>query len=213
MASTKSKIGPARAGEDQQEGRSSWSQATSRRCGTWSSRETATPRPSSRWSAWEAAAATRSTPWCESGSQGVEFIAANTDAQALQHNLAPNKVQLGDRDDPRPGLRRRPGEGSRLGPRGARPASTRHFTGTDMVFVTAGLGGGTGTGAAPIVAEVARECGCAHGGRGDQALPLRGQGPHAARRAGPRRAAPGGGHRDHHPESAAARPGRARTRP
>ena len=93
-----------------------------------------------------------------SGLQGVEFIAANTDAQALQHNLAPQKLQLGP--DCTTGL----GCGARpdLGRSSALEVSERLesiLTGTDMVFVTAGLGGGTGTGAAPIIAKVAKELG------------------------------------------------------
>ena len=94
----------------------------------------------------------------ESGLQGVEFIAANTDAQALQHNLAPNKIQLGGETTRGLGCVADPDKG-----RGAalevRERILELLEGTDMVFVTAGLGGGTGTGAAPVLAEVAREVG------------------------------------------------------
>jgi cell division protein FtsZ len=94
----------------------------------------------------------------ESGLQGVDFIAANTDAQALQHNLAPSKLQLGGEITRGLGCGADPdkGRGSALE---VRDRIREHIDGTDMVFVTAGLGGGTGTGAAPVVAEVAREAG------------------------------------------------------
>jgi cell division protein FtsZ len=94
----------------------------------------------------------------ESGLSGVEFIAANTDAQALDFSHAPTKVQLG------PELTR--GLGCGANPEKGRDAALEArdrlrelLLGTDMVFVTAGLGGGTGTGGAPIIAEVAREVG------------------------------------------------------
>ncbi len=89
------------------------------------------------------------------GLSGVEFIATNTDAQALAMNLAPTKIHLGDRGlgagaDPRVG---------RTAADGSRERLAEVLAGADMVFVTAGLGGGTGTGGAPIVAEVAKELG------------------------------------------------------
>jgi cell division protein FtsZ len=94
----------------------------------------------------------------ESGLRGVEFVAANTDAQALHHNLAGIKLQLGTEITRGLGCGADPekGRGSALE---VRDRLLELFQGTDMVFVTAGLGGGTGTGAAPIVAEVARESG------------------------------------------------------
>jgi len=94
----------------------------------------------------------------ESGLHGVEFIAANTDAQALQHNRAPVKLQLGNEITRGLGCGADPdkGRGSALE---VRERIREVLEGTDMVFVTAGLGGGTGTGAAPVVAEVAREVG------------------------------------------------------
>jgi cell division protein FtsZ len=93
-----------------------------------------------------------------SGLQGVEFVAANTDAQALEHNAAPIKIQLGSEITRGLGCGADPekGRGSALE---VRDRLHEIFQDTDMVFVTAGLGGGTGTGAAPVVAEVARECG------------------------------------------------------
>jgi cell division protein FtsZ len=93
-----------------------------------------------------------------SGLGGVDFIAANTDAQALQHALAPIKLQLGGDITRGLGCGADPDKG-RTSALEVRDRLRELFAGTDMVFVTAGLGGGTGTGAAPIVAEVAREVG------------------------------------------------------
>jgi cell division protein FtsZ len=93
-----------------------------------------------------------------SGLDGVEFIAANTDTQALTTNSAPAKIQLGVN------LTRGLGAGAtpEVGRKAAledvqRIAEALH--GADMVFVTAGMGGGTGTGAAPIIAQIARDQG------------------------------------------------------
>jgi cell division protein FtsZ len=93
-----------------------------------------------------------------SGLQGVDFIAANTDAQALRHALSPIKLQLGNEVTRGLGCGADPDKG-RSSALEMRERLREFFTGTDMVFVTAGLGGGTGTGAAPVVAEVAREAG------------------------------------------------------
>ncbi|EST13139.1 cell division protein FtsZ [Sporolactobacillus laevolacticus] len=94
----------------------------------------------------------------ESGIQGVEFICANTDAQALKLSKADVKLQLGEK------LTR--GLGAGANPEvGKKAAEESHdqveeiLKGADMVFVTAGMGGGTGTGAAPVIAEVAKEVG------------------------------------------------------
>jgi cell division protein FtsZ len=94
----------------------------------------------------------------QSGLEGVEFIAANTDTQALQANLAGTKVQLGS------GLTRGLGAGANpdVGKKSALEEMERiheALDGADMVFVTAGMGGGTGTGAAPIIAQIARDMG------------------------------------------------------
>jgi len=93
-----------------------------------------------------------------SGLDGVEFIAANTDTQALSANAAPAKIQLGA------GLTR--GLGAGATPEVGRKAAledvqriAEFLQGADMVFVTAGMGGGTGTGAAPIIAQIARDQG------------------------------------------------------
>ena len=92
------------------------------------------------------------------GVSSVEFIAANTDLQALETNLAPIKIQLGS------ALTKGLGAGADpdIGRNSALEDQTQiaeALTGADMVFVTAGMGGGTGTGAAPIIASVAREVG------------------------------------------------------
>ncbi len=94
----------------------------------------------------------------EAGLKGVEFVVANTDSQALEFNNAPHKIQLGS------DLTRGLGCGAdpEKGRDSALEVRDRLFdllTGTDMVFVTAGMGGGTGTGAAPVIAEIAREVG------------------------------------------------------
>jgi len=90
--------------------------------------------------------------------QGVEFIVANTDVQALQSSNAETKIQLG------PKLTRGLGAGSNpdVGSKAAQEseeAITEALTGADMVFVTAGMGGGTGNGAAPVVAKIAKDSG------------------------------------------------------
>jgi len=90
--------------------------------------------------------------------QGVEFISTNTDAKALSSNLAPVRFQLGE------GLTRGLGAGAKpeVGREAAmesREAIAELLQGADMVFLTAGMGGGTGTGGAPIIAEVAKEVG------------------------------------------------------
>ena len=93
-----------------------------------------------------------------SGLGGVEFIVANTDAQALEHKLAPMKVQLGTEVTRGLGCGANPERG-RAAALEDRDRLRDLLIGSDMVFVTAGLGGGTGTGAAPVIAEVAREIG------------------------------------------------------
>jgi cell division protein FtsZ len=94
----------------------------------------------------------------DSGLTGVQFIAANTDSQALQHNRAPMKLQLGDKETRGLGCGADPDKG-RSAAVEVRDRIRELLEDTDMVFVTAGLGGGTGTGAAPIVGEIARELG------------------------------------------------------
>jgi cell division protein FtsZ len=94
----------------------------------------------------------------EAGLNGVEFIAMNTDRQVLNISLAPNKLQLGDN------LTRGLGAGGSpdIGRSAAEESKSeikKSLEGADMVFITAGMGGGTGTGAAPVVAEIARDLG------------------------------------------------------
>ncbi|WP_437488396.1 cell division protein FtsZ [Sorangium sp. So ce1014] len=93
------------------------------------------------------------------GLEGVEFIVVNTDAQALGASLAPTKLHIGA------SVTR--GLGAGADPEKGRKAALEDVTrvkeciqGADMVFVTAGMGGGTGTGAAPVIAQLAREEGC-----------------------------------------------------
>lgn len=94
----------------------------------------------------------------ESGMQGVTFIAANTDAQSLAHNLAPNKIQLGPKSTRGLGAGGLPVVGESAAEESTKElASLLH--GADMVFLTAGMGGGTGTGAIPIAAKVAKASG------------------------------------------------------
>src|SRR5437660_1105868 len=92
------------------------------------------------------------------GLTGVDFIAANTDCQALQHNRAATKVQLGAQVTK--------GLGAGANPEIGRQAALEDrdkilavLEGADMIFVTAGMGGGTGTGGAPVIAELARSLG------------------------------------------------------
>lgn len=93
-----------------------------------------------------------------SGLAGVEFIAANTDAQALEQTLAPTRVQMGAQVTRGLGCGADPAMG-REAAMEDRDKMRSLLSGADMVFVTAGLGGGTGTGAAPVIAEIAREVG------------------------------------------------------
>ena len=87
--------------------------------------------------------------------KGVEFICANTDAQALNKSPAELKLQLGDTGL---GAGAKPEKGKESAER-EREKIKEALTGSHMVFITAGMGGGTGTGAAPVVAEIAKEIG------------------------------------------------------
>jgi len=92
------------------------------------------------------------------GLPGVDFIAANTDAQALKVNLSPIKMQLGEK------LTRGLGAGGNpeVGKRAAQEDVERlreYLDEADMIFITAGMGGGTGSGAAPVIAEIAKDLG------------------------------------------------------
>lgn len=94
----------------------------------------------------------------EQGLHGVKFIAINTDGQALAHSNAPQRIRIGEK------LTRGLGAGGdpSVGEKAAEESSEELYdalVGSDMVFITAGMGGGTGTGAAPVVARIAKEAG------------------------------------------------------
>jgi len=94
----------------------------------------------------------------QAGIQGVEFVAANTDRQALDKTGSPNKFQIGSKLTKGRGA----GANPEVGRNAALEDSDRIkalLEGTEMVFITAGMGGGTGTGAAPVIARLAREAG------------------------------------------------------
>src|SRR3984885_14473512 len=89
---------------------------------------------------------------------GVEFVVANTDMQALEANMAPHKIQLGNALTKGLGAGANPDIGRRSAEESMQSIADL-ISGADMVFVTAGMGGGTGTGAAPVIAQIARDCG------------------------------------------------------
>ena len=92
------------------------------------------------------------------GVQGVEFIAINTDKQALYRSKAMQKIQIGEKVTHGKGAGSKPDMGQKAAEE-SQEAIAAAIRGSDMVFITAGMGGGTGTGAAPIVAKVARDMG------------------------------------------------------
>lgn len=92
------------------------------------------------------------------GLNGVEFISVNTDAQALMHSQAPYRIQIGEKLTKGLGAGANPEIGEKAAQE-SREEIIKALRGADMVFVTAGMGGGTGTGAAPVVAECAKEVG------------------------------------------------------
>lgn len=94
----------------------------------------------------------------EHGVQGVEFICVNTDAQALNLSKAPVKMQIGTKLTRGLGAGANPDIGKKAAEE-SREQIEEALAGADMVFVTAGMGGGTGTGAAPVVAEIAKDLG------------------------------------------------------
>jgi cell division protein FtsZ len=89
--------------------------------------------------------------------QGVDFISANTDAQALGVSSSPTKIQIGTQITKGLGAGSDP-EIGRQSALESRDEIKPYLEGADMIFITAGMGGGTGTGAAPVIAEIAREC-------------------------------------------------------
>jgi cell division protein FtsZ len=94
----------------------------------------------------------------DEGVQGIEFIAVNTDAQALLLSRAPTRVRIGEKVTRGLGAGGNPENGRKAAEESAEELY-EVLKGSDMIFVTSGLGGGTGTGAAPIVAQIAKEVG------------------------------------------------------
>ena len=94
----------------------------------------------------------------EAGVGGVDFIAVNTDKQDLNKSICENKIQIGEKLTGGMGAGSKPEIGKKSAEE-SRAALAKALEGTDMVFITAGMGGGTGTGAAPIVADIAHEAG------------------------------------------------------
>ena len=95
----------------------------------------------------------------DAGLRGVEFISVNTDRQALNLSDAQVKIQIGEKLTKGLGAGAVPEVGRRAAEE-SREEIAQSLKGADLVFITAGMGGGTGTGAAPIVAEIARDLGC-----------------------------------------------------
>ena len=94
----------------------------------------------------------------ESGVQGVTFIAINTDNQALARNKAEIKIQIGEKVTRGLGCGADPSVGEKAAEE-SRDEIAEAISNTDMLFITAGMGGGTGTGSAPVVAQIAQELG------------------------------------------------------
>ena len=139
----------------------------------------------------------------DAGMEGIEFIVANTDLQALRMSRAPMKIQLG--------VKLTNGLGAGANPEVGRKAALEDsdkiieaLEGADMVFVTTGLGGGTGTGAAPIIASLASEMGALTVAVVTKPFSLRRQTPHAAGRARHLRTDGVGRHHHRHPQRKAA---------
>ena len=94
----------------------------------------------------------------ESGVEGVDFVVVNTDKQDLNKSICKNKIQIGEKLTGGMGAGSKPEIGQKSAEE-SRAQIAKIMEGTDMVFITAGMGGGTGTGAAPIVADLAHEAG------------------------------------------------------
>ena len=94
----------------------------------------------------------------DAGVQGVEFIAMNTDRHVLMYSKATNKLQIGEKATHGKGAGAKPEVGKKAAEESA-DAINEALAGADMVFITAGMGGGTGTGAAPVIAEMAKDKG------------------------------------------------------
>ena len=94
----------------------------------------------------------------DAGVQGVEFIAVNTDKHVLMYSKATNKIQVGEKVTQGKGAGARPEVGKKAAEE-SMDAINDSLNGADMVFITAGMGGGTGTGAAPVIAQMAKDKG------------------------------------------------------
>jgi len=94
----------------------------------------------------------------DSAVQGIDFISINTDHQALARSKAPNRIQIGEKITRGLGCGADPSIGEKAAEE-SKDEIAQAIRGTDMLFVTSGMGGGTGTGAAPVVAQIARELG------------------------------------------------------
>ena len=94
----------------------------------------------------------------EAGLQGVEFVAVNCDAQQLKKSSAPTKIQIGEDETRGLGAGANPEVGEKSAEE-SKDVLAECVKGADMVFITAGMGGGTGTGAAHVVAEMAKQAG------------------------------------------------------
>ncbi|MCI7727132.1 MAG: cell division protein FtsZ, partial [Clostridiales bacterium] len=94
----------------------------------------------------------------EAGVGGVDFVVVNTETQDLNKSVCKNKLQIGEKLTGGMGAGSKPEIGKKSAEE-SRAAISKALEGTDMVFITAGMGGGTGTGAAPIVADLAHEAG------------------------------------------------------
>ena len=140
----------------------------------------------------------------DAGLRGVEFIAVNTDAQALLMCDADVKIHIGSKITRGLGAGADPDIG-REAAMESRDELKEALKGADMVFVTAGKGGGTGTGAAPVIAEIARELGALTVGVVTRPFSFEGTQARRPGRAGHRDAAGEGRHADHHPQRPAAR--------
>ena len=112
---------------------------------------------------------------------GCEFVVANTDAQALAQSRANARIQMGSRVTEGLGAGARPAVGASAAEESIEEI-VDHLAGVHMAFITAGMGGGTGTGAAPHHRAGRARIGCADRGRRDQALPVRRHQAHAPSR-------------------------------
>ena len=139
----------------------------------------------------------------EQGIRGVEFIAINTDAQALMLANAPQRLRIGDKLTKGLGAGGQPEIGEKAAMESAEEVKSL-IKATDMVFVTCGMGGGTGTGAAPVVAKLAKESGALTIGVVTKPFTFEGAAAQADRRRGHQAAQGERGHADRHPERPAA---------